>query len=268
MNDKPTVLATDLDGTLIPLGNDPLQRNDLLHLKDHFRSEADTLVFVTGRHLESTLQAILEYDLPQPDWIICDVGTSIYRCEDDGRLRLVREYYDLLSSILATQSMETLREQLTKRCELRIQEPEKQGAFKLSYYTDGSDVQAVSQRLKAELSDEPFEVISSLDPFNGDGLIDLLPRNTSKAFALRWWSHATGNNTERIVYAGDSGNDLAALTAGYLAIVVGNADQQVVDQARSAHQGAAWERQLYIAKASATSGVLEGCRHHGLIVHK
>ncbi len=265
MNDKPTVLATDLDGTLIPLGNDPLQRNDLRQLKNHFRTEADTLVFVTGRHLESTRQAILEHDLPQPDWIICDVGTSIYRCEDDGSLTLVREYYELLSSIMATSSMETLRERLAKHCELRLQEPEKQGAFKLSYYTDGSDVRAVSQRLAVELSDEPFEVISSLDPFNGDGLIDLLPQDASKAFALRWWSQATGNSKDRIVYAGDSGNDLAALTAGYLAIVVGNANPQVVDQARSAHLAAAWERHLYVAQASATSGVLEGCRYHGLI---
>ncbi len=267
MNDKPTVLATDLDGTLIPLDNDPMQHSDLLQLKGHFESQSDTLVFVTGRHLASTLQAILEYDLPQPHWIICDVGTSLYRCEQDGSVARVREYFELLSNIAASSLFESVKSRLALHDELRLQEAEKQGAFKLSYYTNGSQVQAVAELLQAELKNEPFQIISSLDPVHGHGLLDVLPRDASKAFALRWWSRITGIDSNKIVYAGDSGNDLAALTAGYRAIVVGNADQQVKDQVRSAHWAARWERQLYIAKAVASSGVLEGCRYYGLLKH-
>ena len=265
MNDKPNVLATDLDGTLIPLNDDPLHRQDLLRLNDHFQSQDDTLVYVTGRHLESTLQAIGDHNLPKPDWIICDVGTTICRRSEGGSYIQASGYAERLSSIIATSSMATVREQLSAMQELRLQEPEKQGPFKLSFYTSGNDIQAITERIKVAIGDQPFCVIASVDPFNGDGLVDVVPKNASKAFALRWWSEVTGHEAERIVFSGDSGNDLAALTAGYLSIVVGNASQQVIDQTRAAHQAEGWNRRLYIANGCATSGVLEGCRHYGLI---
>lgn len=265
MVDKPTVLATDLDGTLIPLDNDPIQQRDLQCLKKHFQSQADTLVFVTGRHLESALQAIDEHLLPKPDWIICDVGTSIYHYPNDGSVVLSREYSELLSELTAQVSLPAVRERLANHTELRLQEPEKQGAFKLSFYVTPSRVRSLAQQLTKELCNEPFEVISSLDPGGEQGLIDVLPRNVSKAFALQWWARATNRCNYEIVYSGDSGNDLAPLTAGFLAVVVGNAEPSLIAQVRSAPIAAGGERRLYIAQASATSGVLEGCRHYGLL---
>ena len=70
---------------------------------------------------------------------------------------------------------------------------------------------------------------------------------------------------ESIVFAGDSGNDLAALTAGYRAILVGNADRSLAHQALQAHQQSNWSDRLYLAREKATSGVLEGCRWFGLV---
>jgi sucrose-6-phosphatase len=265
MNDKPNVLATDLDGTLIPLNDDPLHRQDLLRLTDHFQSQDDTLVFVTGRHLESTLQAIVDHNLPRPDWIICDVGTTICRRSEGGSYIQASGYAERLSSIIATSSIESVREQLSVMHELRLQEPEKQGPFKLSFYTSGNDIHAITRRVEAAIGDQPFCVIASVDPFNGEGLVDVMPRNASKGFALRWWAEATGHDAVRIIFAGDSGNDLAALTAGYLSIVVGNASKHVIDQTRASHRAEGWDHRLYIANGCATSGVLEGCLHYGLI---
>ena len=111
----------------------------------------------------------------------------------------------------------------------------------------------------------PYSMIHSVDPFNGDGLIDLLPQDVSKAHALSWWVEHVGVAPGGIVFAGDSGNDLAALSAGYQAIVVGNADRSVAQQAQEAHESAGFSDRLYLAEAPATSGVLEGCRWYGLV---
>ncbi len=60
----PLVLATDLDGTLIPLANDEQNQRDLRQLKAELSDRDLSLVFVTGRHFESVQQAIAEYHLP------------------------------------------------------------------------------------------------------------------------------------------------------------------------------------------------------------
>jgi HAD superfamily hydrolase (TIGR01484 family) len=70
-----------------------------------------------------------------------------------------------------------------------------------------------------------------VDPFEGQGLLDFLPRDVSKAYALKWWSDYHGVSHSDVVFAGDSGNDLAALTAGFCAILVANADRGVAREA-------------------------------------
>lgn len=67
------ILATDLDGTF--LAGDPENRLKLYQL---ISTHPDmTLVFVTGRGLESVLPLLSDPTLPQPDYIICDVGCTV-----------------------------------------------------------------------------------------------------------------------------------------------------------------------------------------------
>jgi len=106
--------------------------------------------------------------------------------------------------------------------------------------------------------------VGSVDPFNGDGLIDVLPRNVDKAYALRWLSQKEGFFQEAMIFAGDSGNDLAALTDGSLAVLVGNASDSVKNQARSRMDESGRSDLLYISRAASTSGVLEGCAYFGV----
>ena len=153
---------------------------------------------------------------------------------------------------------------------LREQEPEKQGRLKLSYYAIADELHEL-QAMIGKLLDEwfaPYSLIHSIDPFNGDGLIDVLPRGVSKVFVLSWWSRHVGISHEAVVYAGDSGNDLAAFTAGYRTIVVGNAARSLCKQVRDSHQQAGWHSRLFVAQAHATRGVLAGCRMFGLIDNK
>ena len=67
------LLATDLDGTF--LAGDAAQRQQLYQLiAAHPNID---LVFVTGRGLESVLPLLADTMIPQPDYIICDVGCTI-----------------------------------------------------------------------------------------------------------------------------------------------------------------------------------------------
>lgn len=260
------VLATDLDGTLIPLENHPENERDLSFLADNLASHDVTLTFVTGRHLASVQDAIERYSLPQPDWVICDVGTSIYH-HDASEFHLANPYVEHLQSIVGEDSTEVVREKFSHWETLRLQEEEKQGVFKLSFYCDATQLKSLVTKLQDALAEHamPYSVIGSVDPFNGDGLIDLLPTNVSKAHALQWWTRHTGLANEEAVFAGDSGNDLAALTAGYRTIVVGNADRALADTVRAHFERSQQLDRLYLAEKTATSGVLAGCRHFGLV---
>lgn len=260
------VLATDLDGTLIPLEDQPENERDLSVLTGELRDQQVTLTFVTGRHLESVADAIDRHRLPEPDWVICDVGTSVYRHEQ-GEFHLAQPYVQHLQTIVGEFSTEVVRHELASWNEIRPQEDEKQGHFKLSFYCDAQSVPVLVQRLKTSLANQkiPYGVIGSVDPFNGDGLIDLLPLQVSKAHALQWWTQHLGLPNDEAVFAGDSGNDLAALTAGYRSIVVGNAAPELVNQVRNYYERTRELDKLYVAQKPATSGVLAGCRHFGLI---
>ena len=71
----------------------------------------------------------------------------------------------------------------------------------------------------------------------------------------------TKRPSRSVIFAGDSGNDLAAFNAGYKTIFVGNAADSIVDKVQEARRCAGWSDRLYHASRHATSGVLEGVQH-------
>lgn len=260
------ILASDLDGTLIPLDGSDANRVDLETLTRELREHAVPLIYVTGRHRESVIDAIRDFQLPVPAWLICDVGTSIFRPKTSTDFRPLDLYNEHQEALIVELPIAALQSRLSTIVGLRLQEPEKQGRFKRSYYVEADHLSDLSERIDAILKqdDAPYRIVSSVDPFNGDGLIDLLPRGVSKSYALTWLASHLGTATDSIVFAGDSGNDFAALTAGFRSIVVGNADRNLADRVRQAHRVAGWHDRLCLASNSATSGVLEGCRKFGI----
>ena len=258
-----SVLATDMDGTFIPLDGNEENHHDLKRLCAQIEKSRLELLYVTGRHYGLVMQAVHEHDLPNPRWLICDVGTSIYsRSSDEGHI-LLDEYHAHLGDVVRSFDVSILAERFSGTSDLRIQEEEKQGRFKLSYYCAARRLGELADHLSRALTEmnAPYRIISSVDPFTGECLIDFLPQGVSKDYALRWWVDRCGRHDGSVVFAGDSGNDLAALTAGYRGIVVANADEGVVKDAVAAHQAKGWTGRLFVATKPATSGVLQGLKH-------
>lgn len=262
-------LATDLDGTLIPLSDsqhtmNPQHRADLVRLQEILQRHQLPLIYVTGRHLASVRQAMEQYQLPQPDWICCDVGTTIYSLQKSGDYAVAADYAQSLSSIAGHTCQQRLRQIAACQAELKLQEAEKQGAFKLSFYTDAAAMPDTVRKLEHQLSQQnlPFVVIHSVDPFTADGLIDVLPAGVSKAFALQWWCQRHAAKPDQVLFAGDSGNDTAAFNAGFLAILVANTPSAIARDVRNWHQLQRWQNRFFQASGTATSGVLQGLQHY------
>jgi sucrose-6F-phosphate phosphohydrolase len=262
---KPRVLATDLDGTLIPLQQSRAHADCLIELCNKHENQHFSLIFATGRHFESVIQAVAEHALPAPEWIVCDVGTAIYKRIGDDYVHFI-PYESHLSDRTQGSNRTTVETLLADIDGLEPQPPAHQQRFKISYQSDSDQVGALVQVINARLAEAalPYTCMGSIDPFQHCGLFDVLPREVSKAYALIWLAAHADFTPDEVIYSGDSGNDLAALTCGFRAIVVANASQGLVQKVRISLAARNLQDCLYHAKGEATSGVLEGCQYFGL----
>ena len=285
----PAILATDLDGTLIPLASttenppqaseshraiprgvssaDCPQRQALTTLSRLADADKLEIIFVTGRHHDSVMSVMNAEGLPVPRWIICDVGTTLLCRAESQRYLPSQAYVNHLDAVVGSFNTGQLAQAMAGFDGLVVQEPEKQGRHKLSFYCDRNRIDTLVAKVEQRLDEvaAPYRIVSSVDPFNGDGLIDLLPLGTDKSSALAWWAEQSGYEMSRIVFSGDSGNDYAALTSGFRAILVGNADRNLARRIVEHHRRFGTEDRIYIAQSPATAGVLEGCVWFGLV---
>jgi sucrose-6F-phosphate phosphohydrolase len=263
---KKFLLCTDLDRTLIPNGaapESPAARECFARLVG--RTEI-ALAYVTGRHRALIEQAISEFDLPQPDFVIADVGTSIYQISPSG-WELWGGWDARIGSDWQGSKHEGLRHLLAVFPALCLQEQEKQSRHKLSFYvplelnTQGL-LGEIDERLKYE--DIKANLIWSVDEEAGLGLLDILPASASKLHAIQFLIQQQNFRPENTTFVGDSGNDLDVLMSDIPAVLVANAGAEVKSLVADANK-----RTLYIAKGgylgmngNYSAGILEGVAHY------
>ncbi len=266
MTMRPYLLASDLDGTLIPTHRSAQGLREVAELVDAFQANQQLLLaYVTGRHLSLAQAGIEEVGLPSPDWYVCDVGTSVYR-RKNGDFEPDETYRQAMRAAYGGLVGDDIRHAIGTVAGMELQEEDKQAEFKVSYYTRGRPeplVDTVQSRLgKACVN---LNLVASYDPVAERGLLDVLPAGIAKDYAVRYLQRQSGVDEQHLVYAGDSGNDRAAMLAGYPAIVVGNADDALKKDlvTESAPRGLA--DQIYFAEHASARGVLEGLRHFGAL---
>lgn len=261
-----SLLASDLDGTLIPLERDAQRLREVAEFVSAVDASVNLmLAYVTGRHLSLAREGIAEVGLPPPDWFVCDVGTSVYR-RTNGSFEPDEGYRAAMRAALGGLSGADVRSAIGALEGLELQEEEKQAEFKVSYYTSGRPepyVETVQVRL--DRANAKVSLVSSHDPVTGRGLLDVLPAGIAKDYAVRYLHDHSGVEERRLVYAGDSGNDRAAMLTGFRVIVVGNADEELKKDLgiEAVAQGIA--ERIYFAEHPYAKGVLEGLRHFGFV---
>ena len=264
------ILATDMDRTLLPNGSWEADENAIELFNDLTYKHGVLVVYVTGRNLQLTEKAIEEFGVRPPDILIGDVGTSIRKYErgewqfDDGwteHVRCASPRWDTSAIKAAVSEIDGLREQ----------EAEHQNPFKQSYYADHARREEILAAI-TELAGGRFDEVTvySYDSMEDKGLVDLLPDSATKQTALEYVADEYGCPRNEVVFCGDSGNDIFPLTAGFLGVLVRNADEQLVESVRKAMTDNSAGK-AYFAKGGFmglngyyTSGVLEGADHYGL----
>jgi sucrose-6-phosphatase len=263
------ILATDLDRTLLPNGSWPADPG-AIELFNELTGTHDVLVvYVTGRNLALSEQAINEYGIRHPHVLIGDVGTSIRKYTPEGwqsdggwdaHVKHTSPRWDAETVRQVVAGVDGLVEQERVHC----------GPFKQSYYVDHDNREAILKIVDERVKGKYDEVIIySYDSQSGDGLLDFLPQSATKQTALEYIAEEYEASKDDVVFCGDSGNDIQPLTAGFCGVMVRNADEQLVENVKVALQE---NPDLRIYHASGfddlsgyyTSGVIEGAYHYGL----
>lgn len=264
------VLCTDLDRTVIPNGNQPESPQARPLLRRFAAHPESTLVYVSGRDRRLLQDAIRDYELPVPDYAIGDVGTTLYRVHGEDWQAL-----ESWSGEIAPDWQGLARADLSGLLHgidaLRLQEPEKQNAFKLSYYGPEDPKPAallVEVRRRLEAEGVRASLIWSIDEQARCGLLDVLPASANKRHAIGFLMQEKGFDPGRTVFAGDSGNDLDVLVSELQSVLVRNAPDDVRAEALRRAAEAGHPERLYLARGgflgmngNYAAGVLEGVVH-------
>lgn len=227
------------------------------------RSEI-TLVYVTGRHKELVLQAIKEYELPVPDYVLADVGTTIYKINNDA-WEINTAWHEAIAPDWQGKQRTDLMELLKDHPELELQGKEKQNLYKLSYFTpEDIKLDVLLDEIRGRFKNKSIlaNFIWSVDDLTHQGLLDILPHSANKLHAIRFLMEQLDFDKSNTVFAGDSGNDMEVFASSIKSIVVGNATDKVKQEALIQSKESGNENQLYIARENYSAGVIDGLEHY------
>lgn len=265
MSAQDRLLATDLDGTVIP----PELTAERVAEVEAFASavrdrDGLALAYVTGRHFEHALDGIGRTGLPRPDFLVCEVGTVIYRRDGEGYF-VDDGYRSVMADALGAEGAR-VGEALARHPALELQPAGHQGEHKASFFGPWPITDDLLDELHEIAAESGARVgfVVSRDVVTGRGLVDVLPEGGAKDRAVRHLSSLLDLDASHVVFSGDSGNDRAALLAGFRGVVVGNAPEDLVDELEAEAERRGLRELIYFAQARYAAGVLEGCRHFGL----
>jgi sucrose-6F-phosphate phosphohydrolase len=246
-------VASDVDGTLTG------DREALDRLRARFhrkRAAADLYLIVsTGRRLEQVIQGTLDEGLPEPDAVICQVGTEIYLPPFGERSEPMAAWRTWLSG---QYSREQALWFLAGIEGLVMQPDEYNTDLKTSCYLDQCpDPEQAAQvvRSRAQAYGVRYQVVWS----SGRDL-DILPAASGKGKAIRFLVEHVGLDPNRVVVAGDTGNDASMFLEFDRGVVVANAQPELLQLARQLP-----DRRVYCARQPYAAGVEEGLEHYGVL---
>ncbi len=229
------LLATDLDGTF--LGGrqaDRLKLYRLIREQENIR-----LMFVTGRGIESVMPLLDNPVIPDPDYIICDVGATILNGQ-------TLEPVQPIQSEIENQWPGTLviQKRMRKVKGLRLQPVSQQRRCSF-FYDERTDIETVKK-----IADEMgLDVLLSAGRF-----LDILPKNINKGSTLKRLVKLMQFSAKDILVAGDTLNDRSLYDTQYKGVVVGAAEPALMDYTNGMAN-------VLQAKSHGAGGILESMKH-------
>jgi sucrose-phosphate synthase len=241
--DKPFLLATDIDGTL--LGDEEGEACLQVFMQNH--SDSLYLAVITGRSLSSVRELIGDRRLPPPDYIGSSVGTELFACDDPNNA-LGQKYAARVSAEWDIEMIYTLGEGEGIR---RQEFVEGQPRFQAGFYWDGQPrtLAAFHRRLADQKS---CHILPSANQY-----IDVFPLHMGKGEMVRFLQRELGLDPARVIVAGDTGNDKEMFDTGFKGVVPVNALEEL--------KVAACQSWHYHSSFTAGRSVIDGLCHFGFV---
>lgn len=237
------LIVCDIDNTLIG------DMEGLQALIQRLRETDGHIGFAvaTGRRIDSARKVLKDWAIPMPDILVTAVGSEIFY----GRSAV--EDRNWQQHIAYRWEREALLEAMIDLPGLRLQPKSEQRRHKISYYAEPA-VMPTPREIVRHLRQRDLHANVI---FSHQSYLDLLPIRASKGQALRYLSVKWGLVPERMLVAGDSGNDEEMLRGDMLGVVVGNYSKEL-DRLRG-------QRRIYFAVGSYAWGVLEALEHYDFL---
>ncbi len=196
------------------------------------------LVFVTGRGVETVLPLLGDPLIPDPEFIIGDVGATVV--STDGLRPVTPLQWEIDERWIGVERVLDAVGEIDGL----VRQPVPQER-RVSFYARDEDVVAEVRRRVAGL---PVDVLMSAGRY-----LDVLPEGTSKGSTLRRLVAHLGVNEDAVLVAGDTLNDLSLFETGYHGVVVGQAEAALVEATRGMPH-------VHHAAAAGAGGILEALR--------
>lgn len=233
------LLATDLDGTF--LAGDP---EDRLSLYQTIAAHPEIkLAYVTGRSLEAVLPLLADPTLPQPDYIIADVGATLVHGDSLQPIQPLQSLVDAhwpgesqVASAIESFGLERQDVPQARRC---------------SYFC--TPEQAANPALREAAEQLGCDLLYSAELY-----LDFLPRGVNKGSSLKALADWLELNNDQVLAAGDTLNDLSMLSASFHGVCVGQSEGALLEATR--HHS----RTLH-ANRPGCGGILEAFAHFGFL---
>ncbi len=233
------LLATDLDGTF--LAGDP---EDRLSLYQTIAAHPEIkLAYVTGRSLEAVLPLLADPTLPQPDYIIADVGATLVPGDSLQPIQPLQSLVDAhwpgesqVASAIESFGLERQDVPQARRC---------------SYFC--TPEQAANPALREAAEQLGCDLLYSAELY-----LDFLPRGVNKGSSLKALADWLELNHDQVLAAGDTLNDLSMLSASFHGVCVGQSEGALLEATR--HHS----RTLH-ANRPGCGGILEAFAHFGFL---
>lgn len=221
----------------------------MLRLWRDLRSQKIRVVFTSGRHLESILNFYEAIPIGlRADACICMVGTEIWQLTNDS-YRIDRGWS---KRIARNWDREQIHQILNRVPGAVLQPREWQSPYKISYFlSEASQIEI--ENIRTQLSEHGLQAKLV---YSANRFLDALPPASGKGEALSYLTEAMGVPADKVITAGDTGNDLDMMRPelGFRSIAVGNAAEEL----RRFRVPS-----VYHASAAFAAGVREGLEHYG-----
>ena len=200
------------------------------------------IVYATGRFFDEVADLVETTDLPEPDAVICGVGSEIRLFPSGDMLRIWHDRF------ARDWNADRVRELVGELPGVVLQPDPCQSDLKASFFlrdATSEQIDSVFETLWAE-SILPDVVYSS------ERDLDILPAGVNKGAASSFLASLWRIPYDQVIVSGDSGNDRTLYEQGFRGIVIANAHQEIREQAG---------RMVYHATQARAAGVQEGLEY-------